>query len=134
LAVDQDDGDARPVSREAPAQPKHQAAVARTQFDYAPRRINRVAEHAPGHDGRVQHNLVQAPKVAARPHGCRIIGRQNIEQLGFKAAGEGHRNPPPFPQAARPVRNSIVSAMRPGPNAMRSQLRFAVRLRSRIRP
>src|SRR5665809_157980 len=111
------------MRREATAESKHQAAVARAKFDDPPRRIDSVAEHATSHDTRMQHYCIEEPKVAARPHGGRIVGRQNIEQLGFEAAGEGHVTHVSS-QAARPVRNSIVSAMRPGPNAMAQPAAF----------
>jgi hypothetical protein len=92
LLVDKDSGDARPMARKAMAKSNHQATVTRTKLDDPPRRTNCMTAHAPSHDARVQHHGVQEPKVAARPHGGRIFGRQNIEQLGFKAAEEGHRS------------------------------------------
>jgi hypothetical protein len=95
LLVHKDNGDAPPMSREATAESKHQAAVARAKFDDPPRRIDSVTKHATSHDARVQHYCIEEPKVAARPHGGRIIGRQNIKQLSFDATGRGHCNPSP---------------------------------------
>jgi hypothetical protein len=83
------------MSREATAESKHQAAVARAKFDDPPRRIDSVTKHATSHVARVQHYCIEEPKVAARPHGGGIIGWQNVEQLGLEAAGEGHRSPAP---------------------------------------
>lgn len=90
LLVYKDNGDAPPMPRETTAESKHQAAVARAKFDDPVRRIDSVTEHATSHDTRMQHDCIEEPKVAARPHGGRIIGRQNIEQLGFEAAVECH--------------------------------------------
>ena len=65
LLVYKDNGDAGPMSREAPAESKHQAAVARAKFDDPPRRIDSVTEHATSHDARMQHYRIEEPKVAA---------------------------------------------------------------------
>ena len=118
LLVDEDGLDARLVPREAPGEPKHQAAVARTKLDDPFRRGNGMMAHAPRHDPGVQHHRVQELEVAARPDRIGIVGRQNVEELGFEAAREGHPTSILFAQTTRPVRNNIVSAMRPGPNAM----------------
>jgi hypothetical protein len=92
LFVDEDDRNTRPMPRQTPTKPKHETAVACTKLDDSLRRLHRMATHAPGHDGRVQHHCIEEPKVTTRSFGGRIVGRQDIEQFGFEATGKGHRN------------------------------------------
>jgi hypothetical protein len=111
LPIDKDDGDARPMPRETPAEAKHQAAVARTKLNDPPRRIYGMTAHAPGHDARVQHHRIEEPKVATRPRGGGIMGRQNVEQLGFETPVKGHRRLAP-PSLKRHGRFETTSSRR----------------------
>src|SRR5262245_2865693 len=118
LLIDQDGGDARPMPRKTPGEAKHQAPVARAKLDDPFRRNRREAAQTPGHHGGMQHHRIEELEIAARVDRGGIVGRQNVEEFSLEMAREGHDRFTPLVQAARPVLNNMVSAMRPGPKAM----------------
>src|SRR5579863_2833754 len=137
LLIDQDHADISPARGEALGDAQHKGAIARTQLDDRGGLTREgIAQQSLRHDAGLQHPRVDAAQVASRPQGARVIRRERVEPFRFDDARRAHSRAQlaasscVWPSSASDAvaasccqgfpsaRNNIVSATRPGPNAM----------------
>src|SRR5687767_9585165 len=118
LAVEQGYSHITPARHQPPRYGKHQGPVSRPDLQYGTRlAVPPGTLQRPFDDRRMTHEQIQAFQVVAGAHGAPVVGGQRIEPFGLNPPRPFH-GCKPSGELCLPLRNRIVSATRPGPNAM----------------
>src|SRR5436190_6085369 len=109
-AIKQRHAHIRPSSGKLTRKRQHECAVPCPDLDDASRLRNPLSEDGACNNAAMEHESVEAAKVAPRCLGLRIFTRQAVEPFRLDRAWQAHR----------PARKRMVSATRPGPKDIAS--------------